>query len=557
MGDARVQQPSARPAVSGQRYDVVVIGAGAGGGVVAAIAAEAGLRVLLLERGERLDGPALRHDLLRHQLSFRRPTRFTPAPGSHPRVLEAGGVRRVVELPDKRHNNNLNAVGGGTLVWGMQAWRFHTDDFRMATRYGVPDGSSLADWPIGYEELEPYYTRAEWELGVAGDDTASHVPRSGPYPLAPLEPLPADRWLIDAATRRGMSTTAAPLAVNTRPYQGRPACIRTNECIGFGCPVDAKNGSHNTFVPRALKTGLCTLLTEAQATRVLMDGSGRVSGVEFVDGQGRRDTALGDAVVLAAGAIETARLLLLSRHRLHPAGLGNHADHVGRHLQGHTYAGALGVMPPDVAAIDRGPGVRVATTDYVHDNPGVIGGAMLANDFVKPPFAHWNLMLPPGTPRWGLANKHAMRETYGRVMDVRGPVQEVPSPQARIRLAKTVDARGVPVAWLSGDLHPETMRTADRICGEAVAWLRSGGADPVWSPSIQGGIRVEHHQAGTARMSADPRDGVTDPSGRIHGQENAFVADASVHVTNGAFNPALTVFALALRTAAEVITQRG
>ena len=542
--------------MSEQRYDVIVVGAGAGGGVIAATAAEAGLRVLLLERGEKLDGPTLKHDLLRHQLNFRRSTRLTPAPGSHPRILEADGERRVVELPDKRHNNNLNAVGGGTLVWGMQAWRFHTNDFRMATHYGVPGGSSLADWPISYEELEPYYTRAEWELGVAGDDSVSHVPRSRSYPMSPLAPLPADDWLIDAAQRRGVSTMAVPLAVNTRPYQGRPACIRTNECIGFGCPVDAKNGSHNTYVPRALRTQLCTLFTEAQATRVLMDGGGRVNGVEFIDDQGHRHTATGGAVVLAAGAIETARLLLLSQHPLHPAGLGNHADQVGRHLQGHTYAGALGVMPPDVAAIDRGPGVRVATTDHVHDNPGVVGGAMLANDFVKPPFAHWSLMLPPGTPRWGLANKQAMRETYGRVMDVRGPVQEIPSPHARVRLAADVkDAHGVPVAWLSGGLHPETIRTADRIREEAAAWLRFGNADPIWSPAVQDGIRVEHHQAGTARMSADPRDGVTDSSGRIHGHENAFIADASVHVTNGAFNPALTVFALALRTAAEVVAQ--
>jgi choline dehydrogenase-like flavoprotein len=538
-------------------YDVVVVGAGAGGGVVAAVAAEAGLRVLLVERGDAVAGPELAHHQLHNHLNFRHPFRLTAPPGTHLRVLEAAdGSTRVVQPPGWEHNNNANAVGGGTLIWGMQAWRFHPDDFRMASRYGVPDGSSLADWPITYDELEALYTRAEWELGVAGDGATSHVPRTRPYPLAPLAELPADRWLIEAARRRGVSTTAAPLAVNTAPRRGRPSCVRCNECIGFGCPVDAKNGSQNTYVARALETGSCTMLTGTRATEVLIDGSGRVDGVELVDRDGRRHAVRGRAVVLAAGAIETARLLLVSRHRVHPEGLGNHADHVGRHLQGHTYPSALGLMPPEIEPIDRGPGVRVATTDFVHGNPGVIGGAMLANDFVKPPAVHWAAMLPPGTPRWGRANKQAMRETFGRVMDVRGPVQEIPSPDSRVRLDPTIrDTLGVPVARLSGGLHPETVRTAELIREELVAWLHAGGAEPVWCPPIRGGMSVAHHQAGTARMSADPRDGVTDPSGRIHGHANVFVADASVHVTNGAFNPALTVFALAHRTADHVVAQ--
>ncbi len=538
---------------------MIVVGAGAGGATVAAQVTAAGLSVLLLERGPRVDPRQVPRDHLRNHVSARYRNVLNPPPGAHPRVLEeADGTVKVVEPPDWAHNNTANVVGGGTLVWGMQAWRLHPDDFRMASRYCIPDGSSLADWPLTYEELEPYYTRAEQELGVAGDERDSHAPRSGQYPMPARAPSAVDRWLSAGAARKGWSTQRVPLAVNTQPHDGRSACMACRACIGFPCPVDAKNGAHNTVVPRALATGLCELVPRAQVTQVRVNSRGTAVGVEYVadgnDGGMIRRTARARAVILAAGAIETARLLLVSRSRHHPTGLGNQSDHVGRHLQGHTYAIAVGILPDDVPNFNRGPGPGVATTDCVHGNPGVIGGAMLANDFVKPPLSFWEMMLPPGTPRWGLANKRTMRELFGRVIDVRGAVQEIPSPDSRARLDAGVrDRLGVPVVRLSGGLHPETIRTAKFISEQAHEWLRTSGATRVWSLPLRTGLAVAHHQAGTARMSADPRDGVTGTTGRVHGHENLFVADAAVHVTNGAFNPALTVFALALRTGEEVV----
>jgi choline dehydrogenase-like flavoprotein len=520
--------------------DFIVVGAGGGGGAAAAVLAEAGRSVLLLERGEHLT-PG--DDAREHAAPVGAPVPGLTGDRFRARPLSAANTPWTM----------LSAVGGGTLVWGMQAWRFHPDDFRMASCYGTPTGSSLADWPIRYDDLEPWYTRAEVELGVAGAATP-YAPRSGRYPMQPLDPGPNAAWLAAGARRLGWSTLPPPLAVNSRAYGGRAECIRCNECVGFTCPTDAKNGSHNTFVPRALLTGHCRLITQAQATRVDTDGAGRVTGVEYVVTTERRRArriATARAVMLAGGAIETARLLLLSTSRHHPFGIGNAHDQVGRHLQGHTYAAALGVRPPGVRTDSGGPGVAIATTAHNHGNPGIVGGGMMADDFVKTPVTFWRTSLPPEVPRWGLANKRAMRELYLRVVDLRAPVQEVPTPDNRVTLHPRLrDSLGLPVAHLPGAVHPETVRTAMFMRGRLRAWLEASGAQRTWFPPEHArGLSDWFHQAGTCRMSEDPRDGVVDPSGRVHGHDNLFIADGSVHVTNGGFNPALTIIALALRTA--------
>ncbi len=532
-------------------YDAIVVGAGAAGGIVACVLAEAGKRVLLLERGRRLAYAEVGRDHLRnHRLSLYGHN-TGPDLADNPRVfVDPRGSAHLVRPHEDDYHNNAACVGGGTRVYGGMAWRFLPRDFRMASSYGVPPGSSLADWPLTYDDLEPYYERAEWEIGVAGDSQANdrQGPRRRGYPLPPLPANPQREVLARGAERLGISTFPPPVLINTAPYRGRPACAQCGMCVGFACPVDAKNGTHNTAVPRALATGRCVLVEDAMAERVLTDDRGRATGVSYYIGD-RRAVATARTVVVSCGAIESARLLLNSATERSPRGLGNDHDQVGRHLQGHYYPGALGLMP-EPCHDGRGPGISIATCAYNHDNPGVIGGAVLVNEFIKLPVIHQRLDWPPDAPRWGLEAKRFMRESYTRTVHIQGPVQEIPHPESRITVDPRVrDRWGIPVARLSGTTHPETVRTADHIRQRAEEWLRSSGAVRVWSGPPRLHLSAGQHQAGTCRMGDDPRGSVTDPWGRVHGHDGLFVADGSLHVTNGGFNPVLTIMALAFRTA--------
>jgi len=536
-------------------YDAIIIGTGAAGGIVACVLSEAGKHVLLLERGSCLSFADVGRDHLRNQRLAIYGHNAGPDVNGNPRVfVDPQGRSRIVKPYELDYHNNAACVGGGTRVYGAQAWRFHPDDFRMATKYGVPEGSSLADWPISYETLEPFYERAEWELGAAGNgDSIQHqIPRKRNYPLPAVGPSAQTVALQNAARQLGWVTTPVPLLINTEPYGGRAACIKCKYCVGFACPTDAKNGSQNTVIPRALATGTCELKTFAVVETIDTDERGNVSGVSYFDhngGKPRRQTARAKMVIVSAGAIESARLLLNSRSTLHPAGLGNEHDQVGRNLQGHLYPRAYGISPTKIFD-GVGPGVTIATTQFTHNNPGIIGGGMLADDFIKPPIDFWYDSLPPDLPRWGIENKRFMRENYTRVMHVRGPVQDIPSPEGRVTVDATVrDQWGIPVARLSGTTHRATVEAAEFLRQRGEEWMRASGCDKVWSAQPGLILSGRQHQAGTCRMGSDPKSSVTDEWGRVHQHNNLFVVDGSLHVTNGGFNPVLTIMALAFRGA--------
>lgn len=531
------------------QYDVIVVGAGAGGGVVAGVLAEAGKRVLLLERGKNLSFSDVGRDHLRNQRLSQYGNNAGPDGPGQPRVYEDRNGKGHLVLPHEGgYHNNAATLGGGTRVYGAQAWRFHPLDFKMASTYGVPEGSSLADWPISFEELAPYYERAEHELGVAGN--ASHMPhlpayRKG-YPMPPLPMNEQGRVLQAGANRLGWDPIRLPLAVNSIPYQGRPACINCQHCVGFACPVDAKNGTHNTLIPRALASGKCHLETNAMVRQILTEG-GRAVGVAYWNVHGEHISAYAPVIVSAGGAIESARLLLLS-------GLGN--DHVGRHLQGHYYPNIAGRFPEPVWD-GIGPGGTTAIVRFCHGNEAedgpIIGGAMLADDFVMLPITFWKRCLPSHVPRWGAAAKEWMRDNFQYVTEVKGPVQEIPSPDGRVTLDPEVkDQWGIPVVRFSGTTHPETVRTARFMFERAVEWVKASGAVEVWGSPPGLYLSGGQHQAGTCRMGDDPETSVTDRHCRVHGHDNLYIGDGSVHVTNGGFNPFLTIMALAYRTAEHI-----
>ena len=377
-------------------YDCIIVGAGAAVGESWPewLPAGPGKRVLLLERGKDLSFEQIGRDHVRNQRLSRRGLNAGPELEGNPRVsVDNRGLAEVVNPLDDGYENNAVCVGGGTRVYGAQAWRFMPQDFRMASIYGVPDGSSLADWPIGYDDLEPYYDRAEWEIGACGD-SSQHVGqghRRRDYPMPPFDANASKKVLERGARDLGWNTQPPPLLINTLPYHGRGVCGRCSYCVGFACPTDAKNGTHNTMIRRARVSGGCDLVTEAIAETVDTDGSGNVVGVTYlrdVGGTIERFTVTAKIVVVSGGAVESPRLLLNSKSDKHPDGLGNAHDQVGRNLDAHVYVRADGLMQ-DIVNDGVGPGVTISTTDFTHGNPDIVGGGMLANDFSKLPIMFW------------------------------------------------------------------------------------------------------------------------------------------------------------------------
>jgi choline dehydrogenase-like flavoprotein len=504
--------------------------------------------VLLIERGAAMRNSDLRGNHLQGKRTGLYDVHVGPHAGN-PRVIEhADGTTDLLRAEDDALAYGLTAMvlGGGTRVWQGMSWRFWEQDFRMASTYGAPAGSTLADWPFDYSELELYYERAEWELGVAGDADSAvgrATPRRRGYPMPAMR---ADRTrdaLTSAATRLGLSASPIPFAINSVPRNGRAACVRCAQCIGHACPVDAKNGAQNTFIPRALATGRAELLLGAQVTSIAHDGDGTASGVigVFEDRNGERPFQVrADRIVVAAGAVETARLLLAS-------GLGN--DWVGRNHMTHGVAFAIAGTAPDIKE-NVGPGHSVATVDFVHHAPDSWGGGVMFDSVLQFPYdkAQAGRRLAPAP--FGVAHKRWMRETPNLVGTM-SMVQEIPHENTRVLLDPVVtDRRGMPAARLRGTAHHATVANVAAMAAHCSDWLGAAGGRGITTYEMPIAVQGQEHSAGTARLSADPADGACDPQGRLWGTRNVYVADASLHVTNGGFNPALTVFANALRVGA-------
>jgi choline dehydrogenase-like flavoprotein len=341
---------------------------------------------------------------------------------------------------------------------------------------------------------------------------------------------------------------------NTVPFNGRGACMRCRWCVGFACEVDAKSGTHNTVIPRALATGHCEIHTQCVVKEILTDSTGRATGVAFFDARDRLRRFDADLVIVSGGAIESARLLLNSKSRLFPNGLGNRYDWVGRNLQGHAYSGAFGLFDFDVYD-DLGPGAQIAVCDFNHGNPGLVGGAMLANEFIRLPYQFVEIA-DSVAPRWGAGHKEFMRSWYRRSIGIKGPGQELPVFDMRVEADPRVrDRWGIPVARLSGRRHPHDVDVGRFLAARAEEWLKAAGAVRTWQSVAGRGLSGGQHQAGTCRMGDDPKTSVVDRHCRLHDVPNVFVVDGSVHVTNGGFNPVLTIMALAYYASDYIVSE--
>lgn len=528
-------------------YDAVIVGAGPGGGAAARVLAAAGRSVLLVERAPARTNAQLRGDHLHGKRNALYWPTLGPGPG-YPRELRGEGDEGVLVdgIGDAGpYGLNADVLGGGTRVWQGMSWRFLPEDFRMQSIYGNPDeDAALADWPFDYEELEPFYTQAEWELGVSGDEGSltARTPRTHGYPMPAMGTEPARELLGGAADRLGWGWGPIPLAINSTPHDGRPACVRCPQCVGHTCPVDAKNGAHNTLIARAVADG-CSVLQDAEAIEI-RDGAAHAEVSLMVDAsteRAREVTVRADVVVVSAGAVETARLLLAS-------GLGN--EHVGRNLHDHRFVTVLGDVAEPVKPFS-GPGHSIATLDHVHADTVPYGGGVLVDLMGMLPLSSAGSP-PAGVASWGSGHKEWMREGRAHIFGVFGMGQEIPHGGSVVGLSRRArDRWGRPGAVMSKLVHSASREIDAGLGKQGARWLQAAGATGV-HVSQRGGATASaagEHSCGTARMGSSAAAAATDPEGRLYGTRRIVVCDSSLHPTNGSVNPTLTIVANALRVA--------
>lgn len=533
----------------------IVVGAGAGGGVVAKELATHGIRVTLFERGSWPDYDKHINDELISQRVEDLGSAFGPDGKKNPRVLVwENGSKKIVTPQMGGYNHVAACVGSGTVSYGAMAWRFMPEDFHLKSVYGPVEGSTLEDWPFPYEELAPYYTKAEHEIGVAGDMSENPFApnRDEPYPMPPFEYNSEGQFLSKICKEMGLHPFPIPMLRNSVPYNGRARCVRNRTCCGYACPVDAKNGTQNTVIPVAMQTGNCTVKTNCFVYKIHTDSQQRATAVSYFDEKNKNRQMEADIIVVAASATETARLLLNSKSPQFPNGIGNNNDWVGRNLQGHAYTGASGIFDFDVLDL-QGPGACVAIMDYNHHNEGIVGGGLLANEFYMMPYA-FSGFRPGGMPRWGTEHKQFQRNNYYRISRMIGPIQEIPNFNMRVTVDETVkDYWGIPVVAISGSRHPIDKKHCDFLSGKALEIMQRAGATRAWTHGGGTGMTGGQHQAGTCRMGDDPSTSVVDRFCRVHDLDNLYIADGSVLVNNGGFNPVLTIMAMAYRTGEHIV----
>jgi choline dehydrogenase-like flavoprotein len=496
--------------------DLVIVGAGAGGSVLAQRMARAGWRVVALDAGPFWDPDAdwVSDERASHHLYWTQPRQIG---GSDPVPLGS--------------NNSGRGVGGSMVHYAGYTPRLHPSDFRTKTLDGVG-----ADWPIAYEELRPYYRTIEEELPVAGEDWPWGDPHSYPHHAHPVGGN--GEIFMRGAVKLGIVAKVGPVAITNGRFGNRPHCIYRGFCLQ-GCKVNAKASPLITHIPDALAHG-AEIRANSHVSRILLDDvTGRATGVAYIqDGVERRQRAR--VVVVAGYSIETPRLLLLSATPRYPDGIGNEHDQVGRYLMVQGAPQTAGRFDDEVRMY-KAPPPEVSTEQFYETDP------------TKPYKRGWSIQNVSPLPitwaehvtsqgHWGATLREYMRD-YVHWAVLGALCEFLPLPDNRVTLADETDHNGLPVAHFSYSQCDNDRALIAAAQSSMEDLLRAAGASEVIT------IKRYAHLVGGARMAQRPQDGVVDRNQRVFGVDNLFIGDGSVLPTQGAANPALTIMSLSARLA--------
>lgn len=530
--------------------DVVVVGSGVAGAVTAHRLAAAGLSVLILEAGPRVDrGEAaerFRASLRKSPLSPYPMVAHAPSPDS-----ERLDAYYLQDGPTTFEGLYLRVLGGTTWHWGGNASRLLPNDMRMRSAYGV-----ALDWPLDYAELTRFYDAAERELGVAGDVEACLVPPGrGPFPLPPIPPTYLDRVVARAASPLGLTLKTFPQARNSRDYDDRPPCCGSATCVPL-CPIGAKYDA-SVHVGKAEEAG-ARVVTEAVVHRIELDAQGRVAALRFLRPDRTEGIARGRAYVLAAHAIETPKLLLMSKGERAPQGVANRSGQVGRNLMGHVQVGFVGLAAEPVYPY-RGP---VETSGFAEFRDGefrrehaAMGSGLSNQGWIRAIGPQWRageLIGRAGGPM-GAALRAEFARQMQREVAVGGSAEVLPDPENRIMPDETQrDSLGLPRPRIRFRLDDYTLRSLERGQERHQRVMAALGCTDVLEgpPRVNTSIIV-----GTARMGTEPAHSVVDPELRAHDHPNLFIVGSAAFPTAGISPPTLTIAALAIRAAESIRRQ--
>ena len=534
--------------------DFVIVGSGAAGGVLAKELSTNGFRVVVLEQGPRLSPGDFKHD---EYWAFNR-NALTNNWNDQPNTYRKTAQDKAEKKPAVWYGR---MVGGGSVHFTSNYWRFHQIDFKEVSMKGGVPGTGVADWPISYTDLEPYYTKAEWELGVSGLAGASPFdpPRSKPYPLPPM-PIKSSGVLMERAAKRlGWHAFPAPLAIISKNYNNRPACMHCGFCEAFGCEYGAKSSTLATTIPIAEETGRCEIRPHSYVSQIEVNAQGRVSGVVYFDKNKKEQRQKAKAVVVCANGAETPRLLLMSKSQKFPDGLANSSGLVGKYLMFDTGAFSAGVFEHPLNDFKSVHVSRVIHDFYEIDSKhGVYGGGGLDGRFDFYPVAYATGGFASEMPQWGAEFKKNLK-WFPRMMYVLSHNTVFPVETNSISLDDEVkDAWGLPVIRVTYKNHPETLKTVAFMQDREMELLDAAGAQKSWRmPSWEGGFSV--HLLGTCRMGNDPKTSVVNADHRTHHVANLFLCDGSSLVTSGRNQPTATIQALAYRAGDRItaLAKRG
>lgn len=536
--------------------DVLIVGSGAGGGPLACRLAEAGVRVLVLEKGPEYS----RQDYLHDEIAINRRNFWVPAMGEEAHTLVQPGFPAAQPT---YLGWIANCVGGGTVPMAGYFFRFHPDDFRLESAYGSYE--AIADWPYGYDELEPYYAQVEWDQGVAGEAGTNPFEgrRSKPYPLPPLDAHPLATRLEEAGSRLGAHPFPTPRAIASRPYGGREACVYCGMCAGYGCRVGAKASSQETYLPRARRTGRCEVRARSMVREITVGRDGQATGCIYLDENGTAHEVAAKVVCVSCSAVESARLLLLSQSPLFPDGLANGNGQVGRNLQFHGFSNGQARFHHD-----RHPGETLR-----HPNPFLLRSVMdhyFLPDGVSA-FPKGGLIrfgLPPKAPIGAAlrAAEDGDRLVFGAELQerLRGYFHDyttvdfevfhdfIPNEGTFVELDPALrDRWGLPVARIHMDLPEHHRQAGGWLVDRGLEILSEMGADEVLAEEIGETAGILVH--GTCRAGDDPEASVLNAFCQTHEVPNLFVVDGSFMPTSGGAPPTLTIMANSLRTADHIL----